>query len=376
MESYDLAEAAERTGVSLDELSLLVDLGVLAPGADDRFSPALLRRAGLVKSLMDAGIPLDGLVAAIDSGQVSLDFLDAPAFERFGTASGATFAELAEQTGVPVELLLSIREATGAVAPEPDDRVRDAELPYVAMIEAQLDGGFRSAAIQQLIRAQGDSMRRIAETESATWISEVIEPAMRAGVRPDEILGVDFGDRMSVLTEQAVIAMYHIQQTRAWTAGIIDGLEMQLAAAGLHSRLEHPPAMCFLDITGYTRLTQEHGDAAAASLAEQLGQIVQRTAVRHGGRPVKWLGDGVMLHFPNPGLGVVAALEMVAVLAEAGLPPAHVGLHAGPGDLPGGRLLRPDGQPRLADRRLRPGRRGDGQPRGRRRLCRCAGRVP
>ena len=111
--------------------------------------------------------------------------------------------------------------------------------------------------------------------------------------------------------------------------------------------------MCFLDITGYTRLTQEHGDAAAAQLAEQLGGIVQRTSVRHGGRPVKWLGDGVMLHFPNPGLGVVAALEMVDGVAEAGLPPAHVGLHAGPGDLPGGRLLRPDGQPRLADRRLR-----------------------
>ncbi len=45
---------------------------------------------------------------------------------------------------------------------------------------------------------------------------------------------------------------------------------------------------------------------------------------------MKWLGDGVMLHFPDPGLGVVAALEMVAGVAEAGLPPAHVGLHAGP----------------------------------------------
>ena len=102
-----------------------------------------------------------------------------------------------------------------------------------------------------------------------------------------------------------------------------------LAAAGLHSRLEHPPAMCFLDIAGYTRLTQERGDAAAAQLAEQLGRLVQRTAVKHGGRPVKWLGDGVMLFFPNPGPGVVAALEMVAGVAEAGLPPAHVGLHAG-----------------------------------------------
>jgi adenylate cyclase len=103
-----------------------------------------------------------------------------------------------------------------------------------------------------------------------------------------------------------------------------------LADVGLHRRLEHPPAMCFLDITGYTRHTQEHGDAAAAELAEQLGRLVQRSSVKYGGRAVKWLGDGVMLHFPNAGLGVVAALEMVAGAEEAGLPPAHVGLHAGP----------------------------------------------
>ena len=88
--------------------------------------------------------------------------------------------------------------------------------------------------------------------------------------------------------------------------------------------------MCFLGITGYTRLTQKRGDAAAAQLAEGLGRLAQQTSVKHGGRAVKWLGDGVMLHCPNPGPGVVAALEMVAGAAEAGLPPAHVGLHAGP----------------------------------------------
>jgi adenylate cyclase len=37
-----------------------------------------------------------------------------------------------------------------------------------------------------------------------------------------------------------------------------------------------------------------------------------------------------MFHFRDPGPGVVAALEMVSGLASAGLPPAHVGLHAGP----------------------------------------------
>ena len=88
--------------------------------------------------------------------------------------------------------------------------------------------------------------------------------------------------------------------------------------------------MCFLDISGYTRLTEERGDAAAAELAEDLGRLVQRESVKHGGRAVKWLGDGVMLHFPNPGRGVAAALDMVEGVADAGLPPAHVGLHAGP----------------------------------------------
>jgi adenylate cyclase len=135
---------------------------------------------------------------------------------------------------------------------------------------------------------------------------------------------------LNPLDEQALLAIYRAQQAHVWTANIIGGAESILAAAGLHSRLEHPPAMCFLDITGYTRLTEERGDAAAADLATSLARLVERTSLRHGGRPVKWLGDGVMFFFPKPGPGVVAALEMVAGVSEAGLPPAHVGLHAGP----------------------------------------------
>jgi adenylate cyclase len=330
MDRYELVEAADRAGVSVDELCRVLELAIVRPGADDRFSAGDTRRVAMVHSLVAAGVPLDDLGAAIRSGQVSLDFLDAPAFERFSAYSGETFAESAERTGVPVDLLLLIREAAGSAPPRPDDRIRDEELPYAAMIEAQVGAGFRPAAIQQLMRAQGDSLRRMAETESAVWSSEVIEPATAAGKRHDEILGIDFGDRMSVLTEQAVIAMYHLQQGRAWTAGIIDGLEMQLAGAGLHTRADQPPAMCFLDISGYTRHTEERGDAAAAELAEQLGHIVQRVSIGCGGRAVKWLGDGVMLHFPDPGQGVVAALDMVDGVVEAGLPPAHVGLHAGP----------------------------------------------
>jgi adenylate cyclase len=111
---------------------------------------------------------------------------------------------------------------------------------------------------------------------------------------------------------------------------IFEGFEQLMTRAGLHTRDERAPAICFLDITGYTRLTDERGDRAAADLAGALSRLVQRASVRHGGKPVKWLGDGVMFFFPDPGPGVEAALEMVHGTVPAGLPPAHVGLHAGP----------------------------------------------
>jgi adenylate cyclase len=138
------------------------------------------------------------------------------------------------------------------------------------------------------------------------------------------------------LAERSVLAMYHLQQARAWTANMINGFEATLENAGLHSRLERPPAICFLDITGYTRLTQERGDDAAADLAAKLARLVERSSVRHGGKPIKWLGDGVMFHFRDPAQGVRAALEMVAGMAPAELPPAHVGLHTGPVIFQGG----------------------------------------
>jgi adenylate cyclase len=107
-------------------------------------------------------------------------------------------------------------------------------------------------------------------------------------------------------------------------------VEGALEKAGLYSRLRRPPAVCFLDITGYTGLTEERGDEAAADLAATLGTLVRRSSQEHGGQPVKWLGDGVMFYFPDPADGVLAALDMVEAVATHDLPPAHVGIHAGP----------------------------------------------
>ena len=323
-------EAAERAGVEPAYLDRLVDLGILNPADPGRFSDGDVRRVMMAKSLEDADIPLDRVATALRQGAISLNFMDAPAYERFVALTDETFRQVSDRTGVPLELLLAIREAIGSAPPSPDDRLREDELRIVPFLELQVNAGFRQTSIDHLLRVHGDSTGRITEAEGAWWNSEVIEPALAAGKSPDEIANVDFANESTPLAEQAMLAMYHAQQARVWTGKIIDGFEVLLANAGIHSRLERPPAICFLDITGYTRLTQERGDEAAADLAATLSRLVQRGSVAHGGKPIKWLGDGVMFYFRDPGPGVRAAIEMVDGLAAAGLPPAHVGLHAGP----------------------------------------------
>ena len=330
MTRYSREDAAERAGVESPFLARLVDLGILAPNEPDRFSPGDVRRVLLANSLEQAGIPLEGVGAAMQRGALSLDFLDAASYERFAALATESFRQVSDRTGIPVELLMVLREAIGMAQPSPDDRLREDEMAIVPFIELQVAEGFRPAAIERLLRVQGDSTRRITEQEAAWWNSEVIEPAIAAGKGTEGIANPDLADRISPLAEQAVRTMYRAQQARSWTANIIEGFETLMEKAGIRTRLDRLPAICFLDITGFTRLTQERGDDAAADLATTVARLVQRSSVQHGGKPIKWLGDGVMFYFRDPGPGVRAALEMVDGLAAAGLPPAHVGLHAGP----------------------------------------------
>ena len=62
----------------------------------------------------------------------------------------------------------------------------------------------------------------------------------------------------------------------------------------------------------------------------RLSDLVQASSVSRHGRVVKSLGDGVMLHFRDPGGAVTAALDLVDAAPMAGLPPARVGITSGP----------------------------------------------
>jgi adenylate cyclase len=330
---FDADQAARRAGVTTEFFERLITLGIVHADASGTFGAGQVRRAQMAQTLDRAGIPVDGLASLIARGEVSLDFFDSPDYERFPLLADETFAEANQRTGVSFELLTAMREASGLAAPSPTDHLRETELLMLPFLATQVRLGFRPIATERLLRVMGDSLRRISEQESSWWRTEVIDPAVergRHGERLTQTFAFEDSNLLATQEEQHLIALYNAHRTRAWSANIVATLETELEHAGLHSRLERPPAMAFLDVTGYTRLTQERGDEAGAALAGKLGRLVQRTAATHSGRAVKWLGDGVMLYFDEPVGAVTASLEMLDGVAEAGLPPAHIGIHAGP----------------------------------------------
>jgi class 3 adenylate cyclase/DNA-binding transcriptional MerR regulator len=323
-------QLAERSGVDVDTVLRYTDLGILEPSGGV-YGPREVARIRLARSCEQGGVPMDGVGAAIDAGKLSFAFLDLPQYD-FAALSSGTYAEVAAELELPIELIRRVNEALGLPVPEPGDRVREDDLKLLRILRFVSSWGQGGEGMLGSIRVYGESLRRIAEAEAAWYRTHLEKPMLASGMSRIHAMRAasEFGAAYMQFMDQALLDMYHRQQEHVWIDSIVLDIEEALEEMGVHRRLERPPAMCFLDLTGYTRLTEEQGDEVAVELAGNLARIAQSTSQHHGGRPVKWLGDGVMFWFREPAEAVVAALEMVERTPAAGLPPAHVGIAAGP----------------------------------------------
>ena len=323
---------AERGGVRVGYVDRLVEVGILVLPQNGSFSQGDVRRLRLARGLEEGGLPLEGIGRAIRNGDLSLRFLDLSSWDWYGGYVGKTYRELSVETGISVELLQVIRESMGFARPEPADPVHDEELDFIPVVKIVLDAGAEAAAIERLARVWGESMRRISEAASTFYHAQFEVPLLRSGMSEAQVLqaaneavaaGIPHVDR-------AIVSMYHAHSEHTWLANVVEAVEATLERTGLHHTVAEPPAMSFLDLSGFTSLTEERGDEAAAAISGALGQLVQVSAQSNGGRAIKWLGDGVMLYFPEPGRAVVSALDLADRVPAAGLPPTHTGIDAGP----------------------------------------------
>jgi adenylate cyclase len=342
MKELSAAGLADLAGVTEAEIARLVELGILVPrdGAGP-FRETDVQKVRLAVACERAGLPMAGIASAIRAGLLSFAFLEAAPYRRWAARSARTFRQVSQETGVPLELLGSFLEAIGFARLAPDEPMREDELDVVPLLQLGLSTGILDQLWStRLGRGYAEGLRLIAQVEREVWQARFMAPLLEAGADQQtamEQAAQRAGDLdYTSLVDRALMAAYRRQQELAWTEQLVENIEAALDATGVLDRPERVPAMCFLDLVGYTRLTEERGDQAAAELAGRLAVLVGRSSRAHGGVPVKWLGDGVMVHFRDPAGAVLAALEMVEEVPQAGLPPAHVGVAAGPVVVQGG----------------------------------------
>ena len=328
--SYRIREVAQRANVPESFVRRLVAVGALPP-EEQGLGPREVRRARLLYSWTAAGLSVESIVELVDRGALSLMFLDAPVMatpERLDRS----YQQLAADRGVPLALLRAFHQALGFAPPEAGDLAGVDDVTMLEVTDLFHGAGVGDDAILRLLAVYADSLRRIAKAE-AEFYEANIERRLRAGGLGEPQLiefGTRFGDRVIGLLEEVLVTVYRRHREHIWTEHAINHVEEALEGSGLEERVPRPPAICFVDLTGYTQLTEERGDEVAAHVAGRLAALVNDISRSRGGRPVRWLGDGGMFQFPEPRTAVLAGLDMVQRAPAADLPPAHVGIHTGP----------------------------------------------
>ena len=84
----------------------------------------------------------------------------------------------------------------------------------------------------------------------------------------------------------------------------------------------------FVDLAGFTALTEAHGDGEALAMLERF-EAMTTASLGDSGRLVKTIGDAVMLAFDEPTAAVTTVVSLFGAMQGTDLPVARAGLHHG-----------------------------------------------
>jgi adenylate cyclase len=321
-------EVARRAGVTGERVNELVEVGVLA----EPFRQGDPLRVQLVDELESFGIPPERVAEAIAGGSLSLSYLDR--FPPPSPRADKTHAELCDELGISFNLLERIYAGFGLPRPQADEPARQEDVEVISGLPILFDSGLGEGEVLRAARVWGEGIRRVAQHQVHSFHELMEEPFRRQGLSDDQVLDAalsQVGVRLIPYVHQLVGWLYARHFESRATEHRLDHIETALETAGLHRKTAPCPEACaFADLSGSTRLTEELGDEAASNMALGLAELMQEVANRQGGLVVKMLGDGVHFHFPDPFTAVLGSLELVEQAEPHGLPPAHVGVNAGP----------------------------------------------
>lgn len=320
-ERISLNEAARRAGVSSATLTRWADEKIV-PVRKGRWTPAAAAQARVVARMRERGHSLEELKEAGKDGKLAFGFTE----EVFADQSErVSISEAARETGLSEEMIERIMIVLGTPAGR-ERSLSEIDVDALSRLAGVADAGLPIEALLQLVRVYAQAVRRIADAEVRLFHLFVHEPMMRDGLGALE-MSEEMGSLVQMVspTTRPLFEYLHDRYVRYFIEqDVVGHMEDEFAGGSEIDQIRI--SLCFIDLTGFTRFTEEEGDAEAFSVIEKFTEAVEATLPPEA-NIVKTIGDEVMVVSPDPVTLVEWAVGFLALFDDR--PKPRAGVHFG-----------------------------------------------
>jgi adenylate cyclase len=316
-----LSEASRRSGVSPSTLKRWAEERII-PVKRGRWTPVAAAQARVVARMRDRGHSLKELKQAGREGKLAFGLAEELFAEREGDVS---VEEAARQTGLEPELIERLQSMLGSPAGR-ERTLSHADLEAMHHCARSLDAGLPLVAFLQMVRVYVQSLRRVADAEVRLFHFYVHEPLIRDGV-PELEMAEEMQDLAADLLPLAtpLFEYMHERYLRYFIEqDVVGHMESELGRDTFLGRVL--VTLCFIDLTGFTRYTEEEGDEEALDVIERFIETVEATLPAEA-TIVKTIGDEVMIVSPDPSSLTEWAVGFLGLFQER--PQPRVGIQYG-----------------------------------------------
>jgi len=319
-----LAEVAARAGVAQGTVRRWVKDG-LVPQYEGAWTPAAASHVRIVARLRERGHTVQRIKEASQSGKLAFGYID----ELLpSTEARYTLDETAREIGLEPAVIERLVGALGLSALSTEE-ISEEDLQMLRYGADVFKAGLPLPALLQLARVYGQAMAQIADAEVRLFHLYLHEPLMREGVP-----GVEVAQAMEGMTRSMLpFAMPIINYLHGRMLGhfveqdVIGHIESDLDDEETAEEGRMRVTIAFADLAGYTKLTEEQGEAEAVDAVERFVEAVEQT-LPIDARVIKTLGDEVMIVGADPAALTGWAVGLEDELPE-GSPPPRIGIHSG-----------------------------------------------
>ncbi|MGH9138261.1 MAG: YHS domain-containing protein [Acidimicrobiales bacterium] len=325
-EDRSLDEVAAATGVPPKTLEEWQRLGLLL-GKGNRLAAQDVERLRLIVYAQRRGFDPQTIAATSESRGDMLGYW-ADLVSQGKPRLGHSLDEAAALAGVESAAMRRLWASAGL---GDQDEVYEEDIEAARLFRYVLDAGLPEAAVVQVLRVFVDSLRRVAEAE-AHLVHDYIHERLRAeGLRGEELDAATraVSDPLRFVVEPTVLYFH----SKAFERALREDFLLHLAEDSIpvgRDLGQMTAAILFVDLCGFTPMTEAMGDAAAAAVVERFSELVRKAATRHDGKIVKQIGDEFMVVFTRPDDAISFGVDIEdSVSGEPQFPALRIGAHVG-----------------------------------------------